>query len=763
MPKVQVSKGGEEGDTSASASSARNADPTRDEAPKKGEAEVRAWLEARREALEREKDYRKDAKRITRIYEAVDKGENSYNILYANTDTLSPALYSRVPRPQAKRRFKDADPIGKAVALTCERSIEYWMDTNDEDYENFDSLMKSAVTSALVPGRGVFRWKYDDKEVGGKTYKKICGEFVRWDRFHHGYAFAWIDVPWVGFDHYMTKDEVDENFGSAIAAKLEFTSEATDPEDDSERNKRKGAFGDEGVGKAKLCLVFEVWDKSKREVKFVSPGYKEGVLKRVADPLGLTGFFPMAKPLQLIKKLTTLTPTPLYLFYEEQAKELNRVTQRINKLVNQLKVRGIYDGRIGELEKVFGLNDGEMVAAESMDALDQSQVLDKAIWTMPLDKLVAALQQLYLQRSQVKQVIFELTGIADIMRGSSAASETLGAQEIKERWGGVRLKRMQKEVAQFACDNLRIISELTFSQMDEQTLKAITGLPYPTTQEKAKAQQIVAASKLAAAQAQASAPPAPPTAPGGVPTPQQAPPVDPRVAALAPLLEMPSFGDIITIGKSDQLRSYKIDIETNSTVELEMAEDKEDVKEMMMAFTQAIQGLAPLVQEGSMPWEAAKGTILAIARRFRFGEEVEDLLMQMHAPQGGQENKKAQAELMKAQADHQLEVQRFQAETALEKQRMGMEAKQAQIDLMLAKQKQDVELQLAHDAQTATLNLARDKQNADIALAERKAILEADLARRESDAKIVLAEKEAQRRAAIDRDKRSREASAGSK
>jgi hypothetical protein len=43
-------------------------------------------------------------------------------------------------------------------------------------------------------------------------------------------------------------------------------------------------------------------------------------------------------------------------------------------------------------------------------------------------------------------VIFQLTGIADIMRGSSQASETLGAQEIKQAWGTMRLKRMQKEV-----------------------------------------------------------------------------------------------------------------------------------------------------------------------------------------------------------------------------------------------------------------------------------------------------------------------------
>lgn len=737
-----------------------NADPTRDEAAKKGADEVQAWLHARAESVRREEKYRKAASEAVKVYEAVDVSENSYNILYANTDTLSPALYSRVPRPQCERRFKDADPIGKAVAQTAQRSLEYLMDTNDEDYESFDELMKGAVTSALVPGRGLFRWKYDDTEASdGKVYKKLCGELVRWDRFHHGYAQSWKDVPWLGFDHFMTKDEVEDNFGKAIANKLDFTTEAPETEDEGGRNKRRASFGDDGVGKAKLCLVLEIWDKAKREVKFVSPGYLDGVLKRVPDPLGLTGFYPIARPLQLVRKISTLLPTPLYTFYEQQAKELNRVTQRINKIVTHMKVRGVYDGRIGELEKVFQLNDGEMTPAESMEGVDQAVRLEQSLWFMPLDKLVAALQQLYLQRSQVKQVIYELTGIADIMRGSSAASETLGAQEIKERWGGVRLKRMQREVARFACDNLRILAELTFGHFDEATLKAMTNLPYPTSDEKAKAQQLVQAAKLAQAQSMQQLPPqaaGPTAAPGAVPAPAQ-PPADPRIAALAPLLEMPSFGDILTIGKSDKLRTYRIDIETNSTVDLEMTEDKQDVKEMMMAFSQAIQGLAPLVQEGAMPFEAVKATILAIARKFRFGREVEDLLMQMKAPAGNGKDAEAKAKLAQMQAEHQLEVQKFQAETAMSGQKQQQELQQAQAELQIEREKMQAEIQLAREKAMAEIQLAREKAQADIAIAQQKAIADAELARNKATLEHQRAEKDGQRKAALDRQNADRD------
>ena len=47
---------------------------------------------------------------------------------------------------------------------------------------------------------------------------------------------------------------------------------------------------------------------------------------------------------------------------------------------------------------------------------------------------------LYQQREQIKAVIYELTGLSDIARGASKASETLGAQQLKSQWGSIRLK-----------------------------------------------------------------------------------------------------------------------------------------------------------------------------------------------------------------------------------------------------------------------------------------------------------------------------------
>ena len=76
-----------------------------------------------------------------------------------------------------------------------------------------------------------------------------------------------------------------------------------------------------------------------------------------------------------------------------------------------------------------------------------------------MDPTVKALQQLYVQRDAIKQTIYEVTGIADILRGASDPRETLGAQQIKQQWGSLRIQMLQKQVAEIAESVARQASE----------------------------------------------------------------------------------------------------------------------------------------------------------------------------------------------------------------------------------------------------------------------------------------------------------------
>ena len=133
---------------------------------------VRHWLAEINAAQKREKDYRKDGQRVLDIYAGKKVDQIPFNIVYSNTETLLPAVYSQVPRPVVQRRFKDEDPIGKAAAQASTRLLEFLLDTNIEGYECFDDGMRRAALDALLPGRGVTQVKYDAEVVDGEmTYK----------------------------------------------------------------------------------------------------------------------------------------------------------------------------------------------------------------------------------------------------------------------------------------------------------------------------------------------------------------------------------------------------------------------------------------------------------------------------------------------------------------------------------------------------------------------------------------------------------------
>lgn len=638
---------------------------------------VASWLRLISEAREREKDWRKEGQTIQGIYEACQESKTPFNILYSNTDTLMPALYSNTPRPVVERRFRDEDKLGKAASKVAQRMLENFLDPGETGNVEFDSLLEAAVLDALLPGRGLTRFTYEAavEEEGIVTGEQVVGRHQGWDNLVHGFAQTWDKVPWLAYEHFMTREELESNFPDK-AAEIKLTVSAADGKEDKE------GTTPEDSAPVQFAHVWEIWDKDERKVTFISPGYPTAPLKEVEDPLGLEGFFNCPEPMRFVAKNSSLVPTPLYKLYETQAKELNSVTTRINKIVAALKVRGFYDSTLNGLEKLLSSDDNTLLPAENVAAMLQGQTLEKAIWLFPIEKLVGVLQQLYLQRQQVKTVIYEITGISDILRGSTAASETATAQNIKNQWGTLRLKRMQKRVMRYVRSCLRIVLQLQSKHYSIETMQAMTGLTYQTNDQQAQARLALQQMQAQAQQAQAM------QQPGQPPAPTPEPPPDLVAAAGSPTWEQ-----IQETLSNDLLRSYKIDIETNSTVEVEATEDKTNMGEFLNALAQFMNGIAPMVQQGVLPFEAARAMLLTITRRYRFGPEVEDEIAKMAPPKpsegGGEEAAKAEAAKAKAQLEMQIlegELEMSKAENAAK-----MEELQLKREYMQAKHAADME------------------------------------------------------------------------
>lgn len=401
------------------------------------------WDNQISDALKREKKYREKGRKYVEIYEGRKSDEVPFAILYSNTETLLPAVYNSKPIPLVSRRFKDADPVGKAVSEVSNRILKFLLDTESQDYDNFDDLMVTSALEAILVNRGLVRFKY----VGTLQTECAYGEAVRWDKFFHGYARTWKKVPWIGFEWDMSEKELRDNFQEIKFDLTKFSS--------TEELSKDGETTEELTG-VKTFKVYEIWDKASRKVRFFSPVYPDGPLREVEDPLNLTNFFPVPKPMNFMKKVTTLVPTPLYEQYRQQAQELNDITRRLKAIIKAIKVRGAYNSTIEGIEKILEAEDNQMVPVENMASMPENAGIDRALYILPINDLVQACQSLYQQREQIKQVIYEITGISDILRGSSVASETATAQNIKNQWGTLRLKRSQKEVQRYCRDCLAI-------------------------------------------------------------------------------------------------------------------------------------------------------------------------------------------------------------------------------------------------------------------------------------------------------------------
>lgn len=666
---------------------------------------ARQWINELAAAKKREKDWRKDGERILDIYSG--KKQVPFNILYSNTETLLPSLYSAIPRPLVDRRFKDADPTGKAASEAGRRVLEFLVDTNIEGYETFDEGMRAAVLDALLPGRGVTSIKYDaeivgeglegkespkaeaaegEEEVGEsedeseddapvpyKSSELVCVEARKWDRVLFGYATKWSQVPWVAFGEYMDKAEVTEIAGQKVAESLTYA------DDDDEEGRRKKT-DENDRGEQAVTLVWRIFDKRNRKVVFVSENYRDAVLKEVDDPLELEGFFPIPKPMVLLEKACDLTPSSLYTLYKVQAEELNELSRRIIKITKAIKARGAYDGELGDdIARMMEADDNEFVPTDKNASLAAEKGLQNAIWFLPLDVLVATLRELVAAREQCKAVIWEIMGIADIMRGSSQASETLGAQQIKQAWGSLRLKRMQKEVQRYARDLLRLMLEVAVNKFSEDTWAKMTGLPYLTEQ-----QAMVVQAQLSALQMQMSAQPAPVDPATGQPQPN---PMQQQFQQLQAEAAKPKWSDVLALLKDDLQRAYRIDIETNSTVEPEAADDQKNIAELMNAMGQYFAGVTPLIKDGFLPFDAAKEMLLEITRRFRFGAQFEDKIKAMQAPQP-KEDPKIQME----REAHQAEMQSKQIDQ--QAQQIDQQAKQGELGLKAQIEERKAQLEM---------------------------------------------------------------------
>jgi hypothetical protein len=301
----------------------------------------------------------------------------------------------------------------------------------------------------------------------------------------------------------------------------------------------------------------------------------------------------------------------------------------------------------------------------------------------PVDMVANTLKACVEIRKQQLDDVFQITGIADIMRGDTDPNETAAAQNLKANWGSSRVRDKQKELARFSRDLLVIMGEVVSTHFSADTLAKMTGIKLlPSPEAKAQIQQQQAMQQQAyqvamqrfqamrqAAPQVPGAPPAPGDAPGPVapppgpgamapqmPPPQPPPPLPPDMVRM---MGDPTWAEVESLLRDDEMRSFRIDIETDSTIEPNDQQEKQRRVEFIGAVGQYLEKTLTVAQLSPEMMPVIIEGLKFLVRGFRVGREMEDIIdqaldaLQAKAEQAQQQPQPGHdpAAMIKAQAD----------------------------------------------------------------------------------------------------------------
>ena len=404
-----------------------------------------------------------------------------FNILWSNTETMKGALFARMPKADVRRRYNDNNPITRQIAIVLERALQY----GNEVY-SADKPIKAAIEDYLLPGRGVVWVVYEPIFVKEKIQVESLDEFgnmvmidqeeeriadqrcyfdyINWEDYRESPAKRPEDVYWKARRHLLTRDElIEKGFKKAKDIPLNWSPEP--PE----------GYQEEYSEIFSRAEVWEIWDKYSRKRFFISKGYNE-VLAEDDDPYELENFFPCPDSLVAIRTNETSVPIPEFTLYQDQADELDRITTRISNLIEGLKRRGVYDASVPELSHLADAGDNDFVPSENFQQLASKGGLQSVFQQEDITPVAQVLAGLYQQRNQILDTIYQITGISDIIRGSTKASETATAQQLKAQFGSMRMRKKQSEIAEYIRDLFRLKAEIIAEHYEPETLAAMTAL-----------------------------------------------------------------------------------------------------------------------------------------------------------------------------------------------------------------------------------------------------------------------------------------------
>jgi hypothetical protein len=465
-------------------------------------------------------NWRKAADKTVKIYiddrgasasaDAGNAGAVKLNLFNANVNTIKSMLYGRLPVVSVTRRFADPDDdVARVAANLLERMLNNDLQVNGEEY---NVVLRGVLEDRLVPGMGAAVVRYSmaektltrkvetvetDDETGEQSFTEEEEEYSEldwedasvdyqfWGDLLWGWTRNWSELRWVGLRHWLTEEEAKERFPSRYK---NLTYKRESPEAD-----QTDGFNRTDLDSISRTEVWEIWDKESGKV-FWHQAKQTTILDSEKDPLELEGFFPL--PPFLIANITTslYRPTPDYWLAKDLYTEINRLETRIAVITEAVKVVGIYDKQSDGIQRM--LKEGgetQLIPVENWALNAEKGGLKGTIEWFPVETVANVLNELVTQRNDTINLLYQVTGMSDILRGASTGgSATATEQELKGKFASVRIQALQDEFAQFCSDALQLKAEIICKHFSPETIVKQSNAEYLNEYDKPYVPQALA-------------------------------------------------------------------------------------------------------------------------------------------------------------------------------------------------------------------------------------------------------------------------------
>lgn len=664
------------------------ADVMQFEGPGEARNEVAYWDEELKSAERLLKDWCADFQMINQRYSLKDADmhgnrevsteRSPYNVLWSNIQTMMPAIYSQQPKPVIKRRYRDPDNVGRLAAMVLERAIMSDMEANERNGFSFDDVMHKVTLDYLLGARGTAWMRYEvdlegDADEQVLKSESTVADYVCYSDFLHAPKRTWEEVQrsgWVARATLFTRREGVNRFG-------EIFNHVPMSANEKKMDSGYDADGYDHMEVLKQAKVWEIWDSKTRQVTWLCRDYHASVLDRKPDILGLEGFFPCPRPAYGTLINNSLVPTPDFKQYEKHAKVMEDQSRRIDNLTSLLRLAGIYDSSMPNLARLLSRSSQEntLVAVDNFAALASKSggggnTLGNVVQYLPIDKIAEALLSLYDARERTKATIYEISGIADIMRGVVDPREKLGQSRIKSENAGARIEQRKMEMERFARDLLRRKAEIICEHYSPETIRGLSGFDQIPDVRKAVVMQGM----------------------------------DPNQIFMA----------CYELLRNERTRGFRIEIETNSTVIMNDDMEKQRRVEFLTAMGNFLERAVPAIQQTPQLGPLLGQMMLFGVRGFRISREIESAFeemfetMMLQPPEDPEadDGQEAAMEQEKAMIEGQMQQQKAQID-------MQMTQVQSQAKLLEAQAKME-EIRLKAQANAEDMALKRELKMAEL-------------------------------------------------